>query len=84
MILNWLFVCCGKIHVWSGPSTPRFRKSKEETTWPRPGQNMWMSVDSQEELDKLMKSLNQTGIRESKLHRALEKNYDSILRYLTI
>ena len=61
-------------------SGPRFRKSKEETSWPRPGQNMWMSIDSQEELDSLMKSLCPNGIRESKLHRALEKNYDSIVR----
>lgn len=58
----------------------RFRRSKEEASWPRPGQNMWMSVDSQEQLDQLMANLSQSGVRESKLRRSLEKNYESLVR----
>ncbi|CAK8676632.1 unnamed protein product [Clavelina lepadiformis] len=59
---------------------PRFRKSKDEATWPRPGQNLWLSVDSKELLDLLMANLCKNGVRESKLLHNLEKNYDSIIK----
>nr|CAB3225102.1 tyrosine-protein kinase BAZ1B [Phallusia mammillata] len=61
---------------------PRFRKSKQEATWPRPGQNMWMELNSVEELEKLTKTLMWQGVRESKLKQALKNNYDAIVRSL--
>ena len=63
--------------VWSAA---RFRKSKEETTCPSAGDNLWLSVDTQEELDSLMQSLCTRGLRESKLHRALKAKYDCIVK----
>uniref|UniRef100_H2Z6I1 WAC domain-containing protein n=1 Tax=Ciona savignyi TaxID=51511 RepID=H2Z6I1_CIOSA len=52
---------------------------KEEVTWPHMGQNLWYSIETQEQLDQLVSSLCKTGIRESRLIKSIEKNYDLII-----
>nr|XP_018670950.1 tyrosine-protein kinase BAZ1B isoform X2 [Ciona intestinalis] len=59
---------------------PRFRKSKEEVTWPHVGLNLWHSIDDQQQLDHLVSSLCNNGIRESRLLKSIRKHYDVIVK----
>ncbi|XP_078484589.1 tyrosine-protein kinase BAZ1B [Ciona intestinalis] len=59
---------------------PRFRKSKEEVTWPHVGLNLWHSIDDQQQLDQLVSSLCKNGIRESRLIKSIRKHYDLIVK----
>ncbi|XP_067654301.1 tyrosine-protein kinase BAZ1B-like [Haliotis asinina] len=65
----------------SQPNTPsklKKRKSDTETSFPRPGQNLWFTCDTVEDLEALLKALVPMGIRESQLKSEIEKKYDEL------
>ncbi|XP_046339571.1 tyrosine-protein kinase BAZ1B-like [Haliotis rufescens] len=70
----------------SQPNTPsklKKKKSETESTTPRPGQNLWFSCDSVEDLDTLLKALQPRGIRESNLKSEIQKKYDDLSKAMT-
>ncbi|CAG5121191.1 unnamed protein product, partial [Candidula unifasciata] len=63
-------------------SVYRAKKYAIETSFPRPGQNLWFTYRSQKDLDGLLKSLHPQGIRESWLKAEIKKRYDDISRVI--